>query len=286
MRKIVLNPPNTALWRRWRRDCERATEDLLAAVARGGDPIILERLYRRRSIKRTYFIAADGPFFGRCVYCETEITDFQRGDVEHHRPKRAVTDEHDNPVWLKDQTGATVRNEDGEPVPHPGYYWLAYDWRNLLPSCQICNQGTSVAGRKIGKHARFPVEGRHAQSPDEIREERPLLINPASGEEDDDPSKHLTIDTSTGVMGHLTERGRLCIEIFGLNLRGQLVRSRLRACREVRALLVEVITNPAGRSQAREELLAIREGKRPYSLAGRTVLEELRPLFVPLFEES
>ena len=24
-------------------------------------------------------------------------------------------------------------------IEHPGYFWLAYNWKNLLPSCQNCN---------------------------------------------------------------------------------------------------------------------------------------------------
>ncbi len=38
-------------------------------------------------------------------------------DVEHYRPKNAVAD-----------------------TEHEGYWWLAMDWTNLLPSCIDCNR--------------------------------------------------------------------------------------------------------------------------------------------------
>ncbi len=110
-------------------------------------------------------------------------------------------------------------DDQGRPIRHPGYYWLAYDWRNLLPACVKCNQPAVISGRKVGKHNRFPVGGRHAQQPHEVAAEEPLLIHPASGRPEDDPERHLMVDTNTGVMGHHTERGRVCIDIFALNLR-------------------------------------------------------------------
>ena len=44
------------------------------------------------------------------------------GDVEHYRPK------------------AGYRQDAEDPLGRPGYYWLAYEWSNLLFCCQICNQ--------------------------------------------------------------------------------------------------------------------------------------------------
>jgi hypothetical protein len=35
--------------------------------------------------------------------------------------------------------GGWVQN-DGDALTQPGYYWLAYEWSNLLISCQLCNQ--------------------------------------------------------------------------------------------------------------------------------------------------
>lgn len=86
-----------------------------------------------------------------------------RGDVEHFRPKSKV---------------------DEDPH-HPGYYWLAYDEKNLLPSCELCN-------RPRGKLTHFPVHGQRARDSEEIGSEQPLLLNPYNRQID--PFKHLTFD--------------------------------------------------------------------------------------------
>ncbi|MCP4662318.1 MAG: hypothetical protein GY856_43525, partial [bacterium] len=199
MRKIRQTAPDTLKWRRWRKDCKAEADAVAAAVARGEKPSFKQKLYRRKSIKEEWFFSGDAPFHGKCAYCETNITAYQRGDVEHFRPKGAVTDEDDNQVVLRGQEGKVVRAENGQPESHPGYHWLAYDWRNLLPACTLCNQSSTIDGQKIGKHDRFPVDGQHAQTPEEQKTEKPLLIHPGSGDEEDDPDVHLSIDTETGL---------------------------------------------------------------------------------------
>ena len=58
--------------------------------------------------------------FGKCAYCERSLNgDF--GAVEHFRPKGGY------------------QIEDEKYLRKPGYYWLAYDWNNLLYSCSECN---------------------------------------------------------------------------------------------------------------------------------------------------
>ena len=180
MRKISINPPDHEVWQRWIRDCEKATEELLSLVARGERPKV-GRHYKRDSIKQSFFFSGDTPFFGKCAYCEAPIVGVQRGGIEHFRPKLGVTDENDRDIYLQDSNGDPEVDAEGEPLRHPGYYWLAYDWRNLLPTCAICNEPSTFGGKKIGKHNRFPVSGRHAQVPAEVGGEQELLINPASG---------------------------------------------------------------------------------------------------------
>lgn len=89
-------------------------------------------------------------FNNKCAYCESRITGFP-GDTEHFRPKGRV-----RRVDLEDETSEIVKviDEEGEEIPHPGYFWLAYNWQNLLPSCEFCN----TAG---GKSDVFPVENSH-----------------------------------------------------------------------------------------------------------------------------
>lgn len=273
MRKIDLDPPGTKTWLRWLADCDKATAKVCARVARGKTPVITS-LYRRRSIKKSYFFSKGPPFYGKCAYCEAPTADYQRGDIDHFRPKAGVTDEDDEPIVLFDAEGKVRLDARGQPVRHPGYYWLAFDWRNLLPTCTLCNQPAVIDGRKVGKHNRFPVEGRHAQAPDDVATEKPLLIHPANGRAEDDPAFHLMVDTRTGLMGHRTERGRKCIDVFALNLRTQLVADRRRACNEVRWLLVKLIES--GDQDAARDLADIQAGKRTFSMAQRAVLKEAR----------
>jgi hypothetical protein len=266
MRRIEVQPPDNAKWQRWRKDCEQETQNLAAAIAQGESPTFKQNLYRRKSIKSDFFFNKSAPFYGKCAYCESPISDFQHGDIEHFRPKGGVTDKNDVPIPF-----------------HPGYYWLAYDWENLLPSCAICNQPTLIGNQKIGKHNRFPVMGTHAQKPEEIDQEEPLLINPASPQAGDDPEQHLAVDLQTGLMIGLTERGKKCIEIFGLNVRDQLVSERRRACREVTALLIEILTKETG-AEAIAELQAIQQGKRSYTLAACQALAQHWSKLAPIFK--
>lgn len=71
-------------------------------------------------------------YYNKCAYCE-RIT---KADVEHYRPKKGV-------------------NEDST---HDGYYWLCYEWTNLIPACVKCN-------RDGGKHNHFPILGTRLYSP-------------------------------------------------------------------------------------------------------------------------
>jgi hypothetical protein len=273
VRRIPRRPLSSPTWEHWISGCSKAAEELAQQVARGEKPAVSD-LYKRKSIKDEYFFAAGPPFYGKCAYCEAPIRDYQHGDVEHFRPKAGVSDENGQPVYLLDEEGQVQVDADGEPVEHPGYYWLAYEWTNLLPSCGKCN--------RTGKHTRFPVEGRHAQRPEEVADEKPLLINPLSDQDDDDPRRHLEVDTKTGRMAPLTPRGTACVDIFGLNLRDQLVDGRRKACREVEALWTRLLYarhDPAEKVETMKEIAAIRRGEKPFTTAQVAVLRELAELF-------
>src|SRR5260370_20134326 len=133
----------------WQQDAHQATAELAAWQAthavqqKGGSVPIKAKIYRALKACLIEY------FSGKCAYCESEFTSVAWGDVEHYRPKRGVTGEN-----------------------HAGYYWLAYEPRNLLPSCQKCNQGN-------GKRNYFPVAGVRAErSEDDLAAELPLLLNP------------------------------------------------------------------------------------------------------------
>jgi hypothetical protein len=134
--------PNEA--RGWYDDAQAAQREVIA-TATAGDPYSIEKEYYKPA----------GPFLkklfsGKCAYCETFIEQNHPGAVEHFRPKGAVSDEDFNVVRIG--SGANQIN-------HPGYYWLAYEWLNLLPACYDCNTFRYHGDLKIGagKNERFPI---------------------------------------------------------------------------------------------------------------------------------
>lgn len=142
--------------------------------------------YKEASVKT----ALEQLFHGKCAYCESFYGATQPVDVEHFRPK------------------GEVENVDG----HPGYWWLAMEWTNLLPSCIDCNRRRkqktptpSGDGRatlldsgdfdrskslNTGKECAFPLIGgvvRAMNPAADLSAERRLLIDPTI----DDPDAHL-----------------------------------------------------------------------------------------------
>ena len=105
-------------------------------------------------------------FHGKCAYCETYYAAAQPADIEHFRPKGGVT------------------IVGSKPQP-PGYWWLASNWLNLLPSCIDCNRPRKQdfpAGipKTAGKANRFPIgsERTRAVAEGDEAKERRLLLHP------------------------------------------------------------------------------------------------------------
>lgn len=120
-------------------------------------------------------------FHFKCAYCESYFGATQPVDVEHYRPK-----------------GAVLIN--GQPKGR-GYYWLAADWDNLLPSCIDCNRPRTqeIFGQDAqvqGKATEFPIanETKRALTPDQEKHEKRLLLNPCL----DHPEKHLVFEVVAG----------------------------------------------------------------------------------------
>jgi len=201
VRKIEFKEPDDDAWRKWRETCTNERKLVEAARAAGEKPPVKD-LYKAQ---KPFFAAVDGPFGGQCAYCETIVTDNTRGEIEHYRPKSSVQDENWSPVQRPGVDG---------PEDHPGYYWLAYEWQNLLLSCMLCNQVGPQ--RAYGKGTRFPVAGQRAWEPGQEGAEEALLLNPCV----DDPTEHLRFLPESGLLKPLTDRGRVTIELCGLNLRG------------------------------------------------------------------
>jgi uncharacterized protein (TIGR02646 family) len=161
-------------------------------------------------------------FHGKCAYCESRYAGVQPMDVEHWRPKGEVVDE----------TAGSIK---------PGYYWLAAEWDNLLPSCIDCNRARTqfdAMERKdivLGKKNQFPVEDpgvrtkRHEEDPDFTGgSETPLLINPCL----EDPEALLQYDEDGLILPKAQDstsfahrRAAASIRVYALN-RADLVAER------------------------------------------------------------
>lgn len=108
-----------------------------------------EKLYGDRTVKEALVSAQHG----KCCFCESKTG--MDGDVEHFRPK------------------AGFSQGTGAPIEGPGYYWLAYEWDNLLLACSICNQRF--------KRNHFPLADatkRARSHRSDVSQEDPLFINP------------------------------------------------------------------------------------------------------------
>ena len=278
MIKIDYSPPKSdQAWKAWVSNGKAATLAMIAAKNAGKPVVIDEKLYK---LMRDPIFAR---FFGKCAYCEVLITDTQRGDVEHFRPKNRVTDANDDVITI-DCPGCK------QPVAHPGYYWLAYNWKNLLLACQLCNQPSKRGGIVRGKWNRFPVKGFRASIPGQEKTEKPLLIHPFL----QSPEPHLTID-DTGVIGYKTDVGRVCIEILDLN-RGSLPRRRRKVYTSVVAILTAAVflrsqiaeaKKPREKDMKRlvEYLSDIKShmiGEAEFSMAGRRAILDSPNLLKPL----
>lgn len=169
--------------RRGRTELQRATTHMSdPANLKGYD---FER-YKDREVKHQLELL----FYGKCAYCESFYAGTQPVDVEHYRPKAEVE----------------------EVAGHRGYWWLAMNWENLLPSCIDCNRRRTQRSpsasparplrllpdgtfsdseeRLSGKASSFPLAieaGRAAVPSDDIESEARLLIDPTR----EDPSEHI-----------------------------------------------------------------------------------------------
>ncbi len=127
----------------------------------------------------------------KCAYCETKYElMFGDGDVEHFRPKGSYKQERD------------------EKLNYPGYYWLAYNWNNLLFSCERCNRKhkgnlfpIKKGTKRIANHKSLKLENN----------EDVLLVNPYF----DEPDEHLGFNKN--IVYGKTEKGKKTIEVLGLN---------------------------------------------------------------------
>ncbi|MFK7948537.1 MAG: hypothetical protein AB8G11_13175 [Saprospiraceae bacterium] len=152
----------------------------------------------------------------KCAYCEGKIeVSNSTPRIEHYRPKNGIK--------------GIPKNE------HKGYYWLGYEWTNLLLACEVCNNSTY-------KSNKFPLEDENTRVSDDLKKEgfidtndefqfekfqansnilskeKRLLLNP----EIDDVNKHLYF-TPKGIIKERnhSKMGKTSINVYGLNRSNQ-----------------------------------------------------------------
>jgi uncharacterized protein (TIGR02646 family) len=128
----------------------------------------------------------------KCCFCESIFTLTSYGDVEHFRPKTA---------YKKTGTRGYV---------YPGYYWLAYDWTNLLFSCEICNRTYKKNEFPLGDELTRKLSHSHANA---LVDEDCLLIDPTI----ENPADFITFRQEVPVSVGGSTKGAKTIEVLELD---------------------------------------------------------------------
>ena len=158
-------------------------------------------IYAHHSVKQALITAQHG----KCCFCE-RLTG-KKGDIEHFRPKQAY------------------KQATAHPLQRPGYYWLAYEWKNLYLSCSACNRL---------KQNLFPLENpttravNHKQKTDC---EQPLLIDPGN----ESPEEFLGFRGEFAFVIDENQKGKVTRDALDLNERA-LSEARLQRLQSLKIL--------------------------------------------------
>ena len=201
------------------------------------------KIYAHQSVKE----ALETAQHKKCCYCETKYGATSYGEVEHFRPK------------------GEMRQKKGAGRLLPGYYWLAFDWENLLVGCKKCN---------TNKGSLFPLEDPDARARshrDDLSGEEPLLIDPGN----EDPREHVRFRGAA--VEPITRKGRETISVAGLR------RSELEEKRKERLDMVEALATiptiggeKSGAEKAGEIIERCKSEKAEFSAMTRAFLDVMR----------
>ena len=147
-------------------------------------------------------------YMNKCGYCETNPIPGSDLERDHYRPRGKLNDDES----------------------HPGYYWLVYEWTNLVPACRICNNTKlnrfpidASKGKRVSEppmdNGSLDMEACRVDSEIHLAEE-PLLLNPVV----DKPENHLTF-LPDGNVESKSQKGKTTIEICKLD-RDELIYAR------------------------------------------------------------
>lgn len=197
---------------------ERRTLRKIMKTLHEGNGESINAIYNHEEV----FSALSSLYKKKCAYCETNPQPGSKLQVEHYRPKKKVTEFTEKFLKNPDKKNQTRTQKVDN---HKGYFWLGYEWSNLLLSCQNCN-GPGAKGNL------FPIEGNRVFSPQKSHKEfcplsmsflseKPLLLHP----EIDTPEDHIIFLPSGKAKG-VTERGRMTILICDLNRENLILKRR------------------------------------------------------------
>jgi hypothetical protein len=124
--------------------------------------------------------------WSKCAFCEMSIVNHDSA-VDHFAPKAEVAELSE----LETERGQERKNglpnmgdRKAARAIRPGYWWLAYEWRNYLVVCSACNEKW--------KRCYFPVAATPRQWPPSPEvAEASLLLNPF---DDPAPWRHFRFD--------------------------------------------------------------------------------------------
>lgn len=193
-----------------------------------------------------------------CVYCDRELPEEHRGDVEHFRPKSI-------------------------------YWWLAYKFENYLLACSACN--SAYKGEK------FPLLPRRKpynySLKNKLARERRALVDPVSDVTDgwfgidftaDWKSEGFQITISPGIGRIETRRCEETRKFFKLNVDSGLARARLLAIHTALNLIEKA---NAGDLNSENELRKRAVRFSPHSFAIRQVIRlKGRPEYLPSYDQE
>jgi uncharacterized protein (TIGR02646 family) len=127
----------------------------------------------------------------KCCFCEGKFSDNSFGDVEHFRPKGAYK----------------VRGANKNT--YPGYFWLAYDWNNLMYSCEKCNRKHKLNNFPLNQEVTRKTD---PNNPNLLANEDCLLINPI----EENPGLFIEFKEEVPVSINGNLKGTTSIKYYGL----------------------------------------------------------------------
>ncbi|WP_428554388.1 hypothetical protein [Pseudomonas edaphica] len=253
------------------------------------------KAYREKDVKEKL----EALFNKKCAYCESSYEAVMSAQVEHFRPKNRVS----------------------EDVSHTGYWWLASEWTNLLPSCIHCNgseyhkvemfntehpymQAFKKGSYKLGKYDSFPIGGARARVVgDDLEHENAYLINPTKR----NPDNHLqwVVERGLSLVAPVKTgqdwdpHGLATYKVFGLNrinlvdVRTELMLKIQKQLLKADKILKKAATEPLGgffdhlceeAQDILDDLEKLADPSKPYSAMVRKLIDNDRARLVAEFQ--